>query len=60
MSRATHGKYVHVATGLDEKKLLAVEKARPVIPDADEPDDIMAFTGDFHIDEEDDWDPSLY
>ena len=60
MSRATHGRYVHVATGLDEKKLLALEKARPVIPDADEPDDIMAFTGDFHIDEEDDWDPSLY
>ena len=60
MSRATHGKYVHVATGLDEKKLLAVETARPVIPDANEPDDIMAFTGDFHIDEEEGWDPSLY
>ena len=40
--------------------LLAVETTQPVIPDTDEPDDIMAFTGDFHIDEEEDWDPSLY
>ena len=56
MSRTTHGQYVHVATGLDEKKLLAIETARPTIPDAsDEPDDVMAFNGDFHIDEEEDW-----
>ena len=66
MSRATHGKYVHVATGLDEKKLLAVRSeaaAQQAISDAvevDEPDDIMAYSGEICVDEEEDWDPSLY
>ena len=65
-SRATHGKYVHVATGLDEKKLLAVRSeaaAQQAISDAmevDEPDDIMAYSGEICVDEEEDWDPSLY
>ncbi len=67
MSRTTHGKYVHVATGLDEKKLLAADPKDPAAQQAysdavevDEPDDIMAYSGEICVDEEEDWDPSLY
>ena len=55
-----------MATGLDEKKLLAVRleaAAQQAISDAvevDEPDDIMAYSGEICVDEEEDWDPSLY
>ena len=62
MSRATYGKYVHVATGLDEKKLLAVRSQAAVShatsDEVDEPADIMAHSGEIRVDEEEDWDHS--
>ena len=67
MSRATHGKYVHVATGMDEKRMLGLAKPPSSLAQAiteatleeDEPEDVMAGC-DYCADEEDDWDPSLY
>ncbi len=64
MSRATHGQYVHVATGVDEKRMLGLSK--PPLAQAtteamrvDGPDDMM-MGGEYCVDEEEDWDPSLY
>ena len=65
MSRATHGKYVHVATGIDEKRMLGLSKPPSLAQAAteaaqeDEPDDMIA-GGDCCADEEADWDPCLY
>ena len=64
MSRATHGKFVHVATILDEKKLMKNSKPKDAslaadIEAANEPADLMS-GGTYCIDEEEDWDPSLY
>ena len=69
MSRATHGQYVHVATGIDEKRMLGLSRppsssssAQAVTEatrEGDEPEDMMA-GGDYCVDEEEDWDPSLY
>ena len=62
MSRATHGQYVHVATCTDEKRMLGLSKptqANTEVMCVDELDDMM--TGGSHcVDEEEDWDPSLY
>ena len=62
MSRATHGQYVHVATPVDEKRMLGLSKPTQANTEAmrvDEPEDMM--TGGSHcVDEEEDWDPSLY
>ena len=55
---------MHVATGLDEKKLLAVRSqaavAHATSDEVDEPADIMAHSGEIRVDEEEDWDPSLH
>jgi hypothetical protein len=66
MSRATHGQYVHVATGIDEKRMLGLSKPSSLAQaiteatrEEDEPGDMMAGC-DYCADEEDDWDPSLY
>ena len=64
MSRATHGDYVHMATGIDEKRMLGLSKpslaqATTEATQVDEPDDMMA-GGEYCVDEEEDWDPSLY
>ncbi len=68
MSRATHGQYVHVATGIDEKRMLGLSRppssssAQAVTEatrEGDEPEDMMA-GGDCCGDGEEDWDPSLY
>ena len=62
MSRATHGQYVHVATCIDEKRMLRISKPRQANTEAshaDEPEDMMA-GGRTCVDEEEDWDPSLY
>ena len=66
MSRVTHGKYVHVATVRDEKQMLGLSKP-PSLPvqaiteaaQEDEPDDMMV-GGGYAVDDEEDWDPSLY
>ena len=59
MSRATHGQFVHVPTGIDEKRLLVLSKPSALPIQADEPDNMME-GGDHCVDEEEDWDPSLY
>ena len=66
MSRATHGKYVHVATGIYEKRMLGLSQppslAQAITEAAqeeEEPDD-MVEGGDCCVDEEEDWDPSLF
>ena len=59
MSRATHGQFVHVATGIDEKRLLGLSKPSALPIQAEEPDNMME-GGDHCVDEEEDWDPSLY
>ena len=59
MSRATHGQFVHVATGIDEKRLLGLSKTSALPTQVDEPEDMMA-GGSYCVDEEEDWDPSLY
>ena len=63
MSRATHGQYVHVATGIDEKRMLGLSKPTQANTEAmrvDEPEDNMMTGGSHCVDEEEDWDPSLY
>ena len=62
MSRATHGQYVHVATPVDEKRMLGLSKPMQANTEAlqvEEPEDMMA-GGSYCVDEEEDWDPSLY
>ena len=62
MSRATHGQYVRVATPVDEKRMLGLSKPMQANTEAlqvEEPEDMMA-GGSYCVDEEEDWDPSLY
>ena len=64
MSRATHGKYVHMAIGIDQKTNLGMSETPLVQAIAEatqghEPEDMMA-GGDYCAGEEEDWDPSLY
>ncbi len=64
MRRATHRQYVHVATGVDEKRMLGLSKsplahATTEAMQVNEPDDMMT-GGDSCGDEEEDWDPTLY
>lgn len=65
ISKATQGKYVHVVTGIDEKRMLGPSKppslaqAVTEVAQEDEPDDIIA-GGDCCVDEEADWDSCLY
>ena len=65
MSRATHGQYVHVATCADEKRMLGLAKptaaAQSTEPDwASGPMEDMMTGSSQRVDEEEDWDPSLY
>ena len=59
MSRVTHGQFVHVATGIDEKRLLGLSRPCALPIQTEEPEDMMA-GGSYRVDEEEDWDPSLY
>ncbi len=54
-----HGQFVHVATGIDEKRMLGLSKPSVLPIQAEEPDNMME-GGDHCVDEEEDWDPSLY
>ncbi|MDP7069440.1 MAG: hypothetical protein QF815_02835, partial [Candidatus Peribacteraceae bacterium] len=67
MSRATHGKYVHVATVRDEKQMLSMDSlSLPAHANTEAVSSLQDRMGDTSdgladaIDEEDEWDPSLY
>ena len=60
MSRATHGQFVHVATGIDEKRLLGLSGPSALPIQAEEEPDNMEGGDHDRVDEEEDWDPSLY
>ena len=67
MSRVTHGKYVHVATVRDEKQMLSMDSlSLPAHANTEAVSSLQDRMGDTSdgladaIDEEDEWDPSLY